>query len=137
MESWTSHFLNNLVLIGRFIPSHHPLQSSALSFRLAKRLSVLGALGALGAPAWFYPFVWHLTLFILGAFGAFAWVSIAGTLARVILLASPTKLPRYCDADKMLQKATTKNTNFFFEEVKQKVVIYDAMSVGFCPSSIY
>jgi hypothetical protein len=39
----------------------------------------------------------------------------------------------------MLQKATTKNTYiyiFFFEEVRQKVVIYNVMTIGFCPSSI-
>ena len=35
----------------------------------------------------------------------------------------------------MLYKATTKNTNIF-EEVEQEVVIYDAMSVDFCPSSV-
>jgi len=49
----------------------------------------------------------------------------------VILLASLTKTRQYCDADEMLQKATTKNTYIW-----QKVVIYDIMTLGFCPSSI-
>jgi hypothetical protein len=31
-------------------------------------------------------------------------------LASVILLASPTKTPQYCDADEMLPKATTTKT---------------------------
>jgi len=53
----------------------------------------------------------------------------------VILLASLTKTRQYCDADEMLQKATTENTSFF-EEVGQKAVIYDVMTVGSCPSSI-
>jgi hypothetical protein len=55
----------------------------------------------------------------------------------VILLASLTKTRQYCDADEMLQKATSKNTyTYFFKEVGQKAVIYDVMTVGFCPSSI-
>ena len=60
-------------------------------------------------------------------------------LASVILLASLTKTRQYCDADEMLQKATTENTYiyiYFFEEVEQKFVIYDVMNVGFRPSSI-
>jgi len=55
----------------------------------------------------------------------------------VILLASLTKTRQYCDADEMLQKATTKNTYIFFiEEVGQKAVMCNVMTVGFCPSSI-
>jgi hypothetical protein len=56
----------------------------------------------------------------------------------VILLASLTKARQYCDADEILQKATTKNTSIyiFFKEVGQKVAIYDVMTVGFRPSSI-
>jgi len=54
----------------------------------------------------------------------------------VILLASLTKTRQHCDADEMLQKATTYIYIDIFEEVGQKVVIYDIMTVGFCPSSI-
>ena len=51
----------------------------------------------------------------------------------VILLVSLTKARQYCDADEILQKATTVNTYIiFFEEVGQKVVIYDVMTISFC-----
>ncbi len=52
----------------------------------------------------------------------------------MILLASLTKTRQYCDADEILQKATTTNTYIYiFKEVGQKVVIYDAMTVSVCP----
>ena len=48
-----------------------------------------------------YPFVWHLALFVLGALGASAWVS--------MLRAS------HLDINEILPKATTKKTlNIYF-----------------------
>ena len=74
------------------------------------------------------------TDFRIGRFGrsCLGWHA-AGTLAGVILLASLTKTRQYCDADKILQKATTINTYIFFEEVGQKVVIYNVIAISFCP----
>jgi len=57
-----------------------------------------------------HSFVRQKSLFVLGAFGAFACCRY---LASAILLASPIKTRRYCGANKMLQKATTKNTNIY------------------------
>ena len=51
----------------------------------------------------------------------------------MILLASLTKTRQYCDADEILQKATTINTYIYIEEVGQKIVIYNVMTVSFCP----
>jgi len=54
----------------------------------------------------------------------------------VILLASLTKTRQYCDADEILQQATPKTPLYFFNEVGQKIAIYDVMAIGFRPSSI-
>ena len=54
------------------------------------------------------PFLWHLTLFVLGALGISA-------------LVSPTKTPQYCNVDKTLPKATTKETlNFSLRKLGKK-----------------
>ena len=55
----------------------------------------------------------------------------------MILLANLTQTRQYCDADEILEKVTTKNTYIYiFKEVRQKVVIYNVITVGFYPSSI-
>jgi hypothetical protein len=48
----------------------------------------------------------------------------------VILLVSLTKTRQYCDADEMLQKATTKNTYIYFLRKLGKKLIYDVMTIG-------
>jgi hypothetical protein len=52
---------------------------------------------------------------------------VAEVTFRTGRLASPTKIPEYCDADENDGTKTTKI--LFFEKVKQKVVIYNVTAI--------
>jgi hypothetical protein len=57
----------------------------------------------------------------------------AGTLASVILISKPHQnaMPiKYC------RRPPPKTSLYFFKEVRQKVAIYDVITIGFRPSSI-